>query len=59
LLQHRKASSFCHPSNECYFSLSLFPKPEVFNFKLIYLNQQNFKKEKNKLNQLRLSLFSI
>jgi hypothetical protein len=30
------------------FSLSLFPKPEVFNFKLIYLNQQNFKKKKVK-----------
>lgn len=39
LLQHRKASSFCHPSNEHYLSLSLFPKPEVFNFKPIYLNQ--------------------
>jgi hypothetical protein len=25
--------------------LSLFPKPEVFNFKLIYLNQQNFRKK--------------
>lgn len=43
-----RLSSFCHPSNEHYLSLPLFPKPEVFNFKLLYLNQQNFKKKKVK-----------